>query len=61
LAAMREAIDSHVDGHMPTIDTIIAEIGPLTNKPPTENDPSRRKSRRGEFLSSLSCEVTSTQ
>ncbi|MFM8522018.1 MAG: homocysteine S-methyltransferase family protein, partial [Acidimicrobiaceae bacterium] len=47
LVAMREAIDSHVDGHMPTIDTIIAEIGPLTNKPPTENDPSRRKSRRG--------------
>ena len=47
LAAMRMAIDSHVDGPRPTIDTIIADIGPLTNKPPTDNDPNRRKSRRG--------------
>ena len=47
LAAMRVAIDSHVDGPKPTIETIISEIGPLTNKPPTDNDPNRRKSRRG--------------
>jgi 5-methyltetrahydrofolate--homocysteine methyltransferase len=47
LAAMRNAIDSHVDGSRPTIESIIAEIGPLTNKPPTDNDPNRRKSRRG--------------
>jgi len=41
------AIDSHVDGPRPTIETIISDIGPLTNKPPTDNDPNRRKSRRG--------------
>ena len=47
LAAMRAAIDSHVDGPRPTIESIIENIGPLTNKPPTDNDPNRRRSRRG--------------
>lgn len=46
LAAMRHAIDSHVDGERPTIETIVEKIGPLTNKPPTDNDPNRRRSRR---------------
>jgi len=43
---MRLAIDSHTAGPMPTIESIIQDIGPLTNKPPTDNDPNRRKSRR---------------
>ena len=47
LVAMRAAIDSHVDGPRPTIESIIENIGPLTNKPPTDNDPNRRRSRRG--------------
>jgi 5-methyltetrahydrofolate--homocysteine methyltransferase len=47
LAAMRKAIDNHVAGPRPTIESIIQNIGPLTNKPPTDNDPNRRKSRRG--------------
>lgn len=47
LAAMRQAIDNHVEGPRPTIESIIQNIGPLTNKPPTDNDPNRRKSRRG--------------
>ncbi len=46
LAAMRKAIDDHVHGPVPTIESIIQDIGPLTNKPPTDNDPNRRKSRR---------------
>ena len=46
LAAMRKAIDNHVSGPVPTIESIIQDIGPLTNKPPTDNDPNRRKSRR---------------
>ena len=46
LAAMRKAIDNHVSGPVPTIESIVQDIGPLTNKPPTDNDPNRRKSRR---------------
>ena len=46
LAAMRKAVDNHVSGPVPTIESIIQDIGPLTNKPPTDNDPNRRKSRR---------------
>ena len=46
LAAMRKSIDNHVSGPVPTIESIIQDIGPLTNKPPTDNDPNRRKSRR---------------
>ena len=46
LAAMRHAIDKHTLGERPTIESVIANIGPLTNKPPTDIDPNRRKSRR---------------
>ncbi len=46
LAAMRAAIDKHIAGPRPTIESIIENIGPLTNKPPTDNDPNRRRSRR---------------
>ncbi len=46
LVAMRLAIDNHKAGPVPTIESIIQDIGPLTNKPPTDNDPNRRKSRR---------------
>ena len=46
LAAMRKSIDNHVSGPVPTIESIIQDIGPLTNKPPTDNDPNRRKSSR---------------
>ena len=47
LAAMRAAIDSHVRGEPPTIDTIVEQIGPLTNAAPTENakKPTRRSRR----------------
>lgn len=48
LAAMRLAIDNHKAGPIPTIESIIQEIGPLTNKPPTDNDPNHRKSRRNK-------------
>jgi len=47
LAAMRAAIDAHVRGDMPTIETIIDDIGPLTNAIPvaTEKRPARRSRR----------------
>jgi 5-methyltetrahydrofolate--homocysteine methyltransferase len=44
LAAMRAAIDSHERGEPPTLETIIASVGNLTNAPPAENAP--RASRR---------------
>jgi 5-methyltetrahydrofolate--homocysteine methyltransferase len=47
LAAMRAAIDTHVRGEQPTIDTIVRQIGPLTNAPPSENTAKApRRSRR---------------
>jgi 5-methyltetrahydrofolate--homocysteine methyltransferase len=47
LAAMRAAIDSHVRGEQPTIDTIVEQIGPLANAAPSENTkkPTRRSRR----------------
>jgi 5-methyltetrahydrofolate--homocysteine methyltransferase len=47
LAAMRAAIDNHVPGPAPTIDTIVEQIGPLTNTMPTDNAtrPARRSRR----------------
>ena len=47
LAAMRAAIDNHVRGPAPTIDTIVEQIGPLTNTMPTDNAkrPARRSRR----------------
>jgi 5-methyltetrahydrofolate--homocysteine methyltransferase len=47
LAAMRAAIDSHVRGDAPTIETIVEQIGPLTNAMPTDTakKPARRSRR----------------
>ncbi len=47
LAAMRSAIDSHVPGERPTIETIVDQIGPLTNSAPAADAkrPSRRSRR----------------
>jgi 5-methyltetrahydrofolate--homocysteine methyltransferase len=47
LAAMRAAIDTHVRGEQPTIDTIVEQIGPLANAAPSENTkkPTRRSRR----------------
>jgi len=46
LASMRAALDAHpIAGERPTIDTIIAEIGPLTNSAPTEVSGERRSRR----------------
>jgi 5-methyltetrahydrofolate--homocysteine methyltransferase len=49
LAAMRGAIDAHAPGSRPTIDDIVAAVGPLTNSAPTANSGERRTRRsRGE-------------
>jgi 5-methyltetrahydrofolate--homocysteine methyltransferase len=47
LAAMRASIDTHVGGQRPTIDTIVKQIGPLTNVAPSEETkrPARRSRR----------------
>jgi len=47
LAAMRTAIDTHARREQPTIDTIVGQIGPLTNAAPSENNqrPARRSRR----------------
>jgi len=47
LAAMRAAIDNHVRGVPPTMETIIEQIGPLTNAVPMDNvkKPARRSRR----------------
>jgi 5-methyltetrahydrofolate--homocysteine methyltransferase len=47
LAAMRSSIDAHERGEQPTLDAIVATVGPLTDAAPTEN-PERpaRRSRR---------------
>ncbi len=47
LLAMRAAIDTHERGQQPTLETIIATIGPLTNSVPVENpERATRRSRR---------------
>ncbi len=47
LAAMRAAIDTHQRGQPPTLDAIVAQIGPLTNAPPAETDTrAARRARR---------------
>ena len=52
LAAMRAALDSRVPGPVPTVDDIVAKIGPLTNAAPTASADGdrggRRRGRRGE-------------
>jgi 5-methyltetrahydrofolate--homocysteine methyltransferase len=47
LGAMRASIDTHVRGGQPTIDTVVEQIGPLTNAAPSENTkrPPRRSRR----------------
>jgi 5-methyltetrahydrofolate--homocysteine methyltransferase len=47
IAAMRAAIDSHVRGKRPTIETVVREVGPLTNAAPSANTarPARRSRR----------------
>jgi 5-methyltetrahydrofolate--homocysteine methyltransferase len=46
LAAMRNALDTHVSGAAPTTEEIIDKIGPLTNSVPTIADTSTRDARR---------------
>lgn len=47
LASMRAAIDSHTKGERPTVEQIVAEIGPLTNAAPSAGgDGGERRSRR---------------
>jgi 5-methyltetrahydrofolate--homocysteine methyltransferase len=46
LAAMREALDHRVPGPPPSIDEIVAAIGPLANSAPTESDADGRQRRR---------------
>jgi len=48
LAAMREAIDDHVRGAAPDVDTIVARLGPLVAPQAANRDPSagRRRGRR---------------
>jgi 5-methyltetrahydrofolate--homocysteine methyltransferase len=47
IAAMRASIDEHERGERPTLDAIIAKVGPLRNATPAENTerPSRRSRR----------------
>jgi 5-methyltetrahydrofolate--homocysteine methyltransferase len=47
LAAMHGALAAHVHGDAPTVDGIVAEIGPLTNSLPGASPEGRRNRRRG--------------
>ena len=47
LAAMRAAIDSAQPGERPTMETIVEQVGPLTNSAPTENAERRTRRSRG--------------
>jgi 5-methyltetrahydrofolate--homocysteine methyltransferase len=47
VAAMRAALDGHVRGEPPTLDSIVAAVGPLTNRAPDEKpERAARRSRR---------------
>ncbi len=46
LAAMRRALDERVPAAAPTVDDIIARVGPLTNAAPTESGEGRERRRR---------------
>ena len=47
LAAMRQAIDTHIRAERPTVDAIIARIGPLQSPPPAETaEPRVQRARR---------------
>ncbi|MDA4630842.1 homocysteine S-methyltransferase family protein, partial [Escherichia coli] len=47
LAAMRKALDSHVSGIRPTVETIIETIGPMRNKLSAHADDLPKRERRG--------------
>ena len=49
VAAMRAAIDAHVRGDRPTMETVVELVGPLVNTPPSANTarPARRSRRSG--------------
>jgi 5-methyltetrahydrofolate--homocysteine methyltransferase len=49
VSAMRKAIDAHVRGERPTMDTVVQTVGPLMNAPPSANTarPARRSRRSG--------------
>ena len=46
LAAMREAVDSHIKAQRPTVETIVERIGPMRNTVATDN-PAPTRERRG--------------
>lgn len=46
VASMRKAIDAHVPGDTPSIEQIVAQLGPLTNSVPTVSNTSDRDARR---------------
>ncbi|KXF76909.1 methionine synthase I [Paramesorhizobium deserti] len=47
LAAMRQALDNHVQGPRPTIETIVETIGPMRNKTAGDGSDAPRRERRG--------------
>lgn len=47
LEAMARVIESHVRGSAPTVETIVAAIGPLTNKAPSADSGTSGRRRRG--------------
>jgi len=47
LRAMREALDHHNKGGRPTLDDVVAKIGPLKNKSASEGADQPRRERRG--------------
>ena len=47
LASMRAAIDSAAPGERPTVETIIEQVGPLTNAAPSETAERRTRRNRG--------------
>jgi 5-methyltetrahydrofolate--homocysteine methyltransferase len=46
LAEMRRAIDAHEPGEQPTLERIVATVGPLTNSAPRDDEPTRARRRR---------------
>jgi methionine synthase I (cobalamin-dependent) len=46
LVEMRRALDTHTRGPVPTLDQIVATIGPLTNSVAHDNAPRQRRGRR---------------
>ncbi|MFC5386418.1 betaine--homocysteine S-methyltransferase [Aquamicrobium segne] len=46
LAAMRQALDSHIKADRPDLETIVERIGPLRNKPASANETGKDEARR---------------